>query len=328
MNPPTNQLRPGDLVEVLKPAELAAFLDRDGKTGGLPFMPEMLAHCGRRYRVLRPAAKTCVEGSPDGIRRFPDDDVVILDSLRCGGESHDGCGRACLFFWKQCWLRPVVPDEPLVPVADDPGLARDAEALRARLVTRRPDGRYVCQSSELPGATAYLSPAGRLLTCVKDVLAGTYSPSRMVQLIVRPLWAKLKERFVDRYPRGTATRTPTEALGLQPGEWVRIKSLADIVQTLDPEARNRGLQFSHDLAVQCGRRFRVRSRLERMIVEGTGQMVSMKNTVLLEGALCPCQQVVGGCPRLDHIYWREVWLERVPPPASADAATTPALAQR
>ena len=327
MNQSVCHLRPGDLVEVLRPSEIAALLDEDGKTGGLPFMPEMLAHCGRRYRVLRRAAKTCVEGSPDGIRRFPDDDVVLLDSLRCGGEAHDGCGRACLFFWKLCWLRPVIPDEA-APDAGDPSLAREAEALRSRLITRRSDGRYVCQSSELPGATAYLSPGGRLLTCAKDVLAGTYSPMRMVRLIVHPLWSKLKEQFVDRYPRTAATRTPTQVLGLQPGEWVRIKSLPEITATLDGEARNRGLQFSHDLAPQCGRRFRVRSRLDRMIIEGTGEMVAMKNTVLLEGALCPCQQVVGGCPRLDHIYWREIWLERVPPPEGGAAPTTPEPGQR
>ena len=310
------KLRPGDLVEVLRPEELAPLLDAEGRTGGLPFMPEMLDHCGQRFRVLRRTEKTCVEGSPDGIRQFPAHDVVFLDSLRCSGAAHDGCGRACLYFWNEAWLRPVAPDAPPAVPPDDPELRRQADSLHTRLVTRRPDGRYLCQSSELPRATAFLSAGGRLATCARDVLAGTYPPHRMLRLIVAPLWSKLKEVFVDRYPRTSADHTPTQALGLQPGEWVRIKPLAEIVPTLDTQARNRGLQFSHDLAGQCGRVFRVRSRLDRMIIEGTGKMVSMKNTVLLEGALCPCQQVVGGCPRMDHIYWREIWLERVPPPTS------------
>jgi hypothetical protein len=320
-------LRPGDLVEVRRPDEIVSLLDAEGKTGGLPFMPEMIEHCGQRYRVFRRAEKTCVEGSPDGIRQFPARDVVFLDTLRCSGAAHDGCGRSCLFFWKEAWLRPVAPDAPAAPPPDDPELQRAAAALREQLITRRPDGRYLCQSSELPLATSHLSAWGRLGTCLRDILVGTYPPQRMARLIAIPLWSKLKEVFVDRYPRSTATETPTLSLGLQPGEWIRIRPLAEISSTLDRQARNRGLQFSHDLASQCGRSFRVRQRLDRMIIEGTGKMVTMKNTVLLEGAMCPCQQVVGGCPRLDHIYWREIWLERVPPPTDA-GATTPAPAQR
>jgi hypothetical protein len=310
--PPCLNLRPGDLVEVRLPEEIDSLLDAEGRTGGLPFMPEMLEACGQRFRVLRRSEKTCVEGSPDGIRQFPDGDVVFLEGPRCSGAAHDGCGRACLFFWKEAWLRPVVPGAPPTPA--DP---RAAAVLRDRLLTRRPDGRYLCQSSELPVATAPLSAWGRLRTCLRDVWVGTYPPLRMVRLILRPLGSKLKEVFISRYPRTTATSTPTEALDLQPGEWIEIKPLEEIVPTLDVHARNRGLQFSHDLAVQCGRTFRVRSRLDRMIIEGTGHMVAMKNTVLLEGAMCPCEQVVGGCPRMDHIYWREIWLRRVPPPAPA-----------
>lgn len=322
-------LRPGDLVEVRRPEEIASLLDGEGKAGELPFMPEMLAHCGQRFRVLRRAEKTCVEGSPDGIRQFPDRDVVFLDNLRCPGSAHDGCGRACLFFWKEAWLRPVAPDAPPLSPEVTGAIQREAESLRARLLTRRPDGRYLCQSSELPVATGHLSAWGRLRTCLRDILVGTYPPHQMIRLIVGPLWSKLKEVFVDRYPRTHSTQTPTQTLGLQSGDWVKVRPLEEIVLTLDTEARNRGLQFSHDLAVQCGRVFRVRSRLDRMIIEGTGKMVSMKNTVLLEGALCPCQQVVGGCPRLDHIYWREIWLERVPAPArAAIALTTPALGQK
>ncbi|MFN0127703.1 MAG: hypothetical protein ACKV19_13560 [Verrucomicrobiales bacterium] len=286
-------------------------------------MPEMTAYCGQRFRVLRRAEKTCVEGSPDGIRQFPHHDVVFLENLRCQGSSHDGCGRACLFFWKEAWLLLVGPDYASSAPMDEAELKRQGEALTAKLPTRHADGRYCCQSSELPAATASLSAWGRLETCVRDVRHGTYSISTMVLLILRPLWSKIKHNFVSRYPSTSATQTPTESLGLQPGEWVQVRSLEEIQRTLDTHARNRGLQFSYDLAPQCGRVFRVRSRLDRIIVEGTGKMATMKNTVLLEGALCPCQQVVGGCPRLDHIYWREIWLRRVPAPL-----TTPAPARK
>ena len=54
--------RKGQLVEVLTAPEIAVTLDADGALDGLPFMPEMVAFCGRRMRVHRRADKTCVEG--------------------------------------------------------------------------------------------------------------------------------------------------------------------------------------------------------------------------------------------------------------------------
>ena len=44
-------LRPGEWVEVLSQAEILATLNDDGTLDGLPFMPEMLTHCGSRYKV-------------------------------------------------------------------------------------------------------------------------------------------------------------------------------------------------------------------------------------------------------------------------------------
>ena len=44
-------LRPGDLVEVRPAAAILATLDAEGETEGIVFMPEMLPHLGRRYRV-------------------------------------------------------------------------------------------------------------------------------------------------------------------------------------------------------------------------------------------------------------------------------------
>lgn len=44
-------LRAGDWVAVKGPSEIAETLDADGALDGLPFMPEMIQYCGRRYRV-------------------------------------------------------------------------------------------------------------------------------------------------------------------------------------------------------------------------------------------------------------------------------------
>ena len=52
-------LRAGDWVEVRSAAEILATLDERGRLDALPFMPEMLQYCGRRFRVFKSAHKTC-----------------------------------------------------------------------------------------------------------------------------------------------------------------------------------------------------------------------------------------------------------------------------
>ena len=52
-------LRPGDWVEVRSEQEILSTLDDGAALDGLVFMPEMLAFCGRRFRVYKRADKTC-----------------------------------------------------------------------------------------------------------------------------------------------------------------------------------------------------------------------------------------------------------------------------
>jgi hypothetical protein len=62
----------------------------------------------------------------------------------------------------------------------------------------------------------------------------------------------------------------------------------------------------------CGKKFRVRSRADKLISEGSGIMRSIPNTVILENVLCDsAYYAFGGCPRKDFHYWREIWLKRV-----------------
>jgi len=44
-------LRRSDLVEIRSAGEILATLDENGLMDGLPFMPEMIAYCGRRLAV-------------------------------------------------------------------------------------------------------------------------------------------------------------------------------------------------------------------------------------------------------------------------------------
>src|SRR6267143_5670819 len=85
----TARLLPGDLVEVRGPNEILRSLDADGTLDQLPFMPEMIEFCGKRFSVSKRVVKICTSRSGSTMRRFRADDVVLLDGLRCSGGDHD-----------------------------------------------------------------------------------------------------------------------------------------------------------------------------------------------------------------------------------------------
>jgi hypothetical protein len=113
-----------------------------------------------------------------------------------------------------------------------------------------------------------------------------------------------------------------EILGLQPGEWVEVKSEAEVRSTLDRHGRLRGLAFLEGMIPCCGRRFRVYKRLELLFWEESGKQRRMKNTVLLAGSVCDGAGI--GCDRSCLYFWREAWLRRVPDePGPQTASLTP-----
>ena len=91
-------LRPGDVVEVRSPAELAT-LGADGSLDGMPFMPEMARLAGRRFTVSRRVDKICDTIAATGSRRMRD--TVYLEDLRCDGSGHGGCQAGCRIYWKR-----------------------------------------------------------------------------------------------------------------------------------------------------------------------------------------------------------------------------------
>ena len=73
-------------------AEILGTLDADGRLEGLPFMPEMLPHCGKRFRVSARAYKACDTIAWKQLRRM--ENAVHLEELRCDGAAHGGCQAA------------------------------------------------------------------------------------------------------------------------------------------------------------------------------------------------------------------------------------------
>ena len=125
----SRKLRAGDLVEIRSAEEIAATLGPDATLDALPFMPEMLRHCGQRVRVSKRSHKSCDTINKTGNRRM--DRTVHLEDLRCDGSAHGGCQAGCLLFWKEEWLRPVSDASPVAPTPRaQPRRSRDSSARR------------------------------------------------------------------------------------------------------------------------------------------------------------------------------------------------------
>src|SRR5262245_49253828 len=97
-----NPLRAGDWVEVKSKDEILRTLDKNAQLDGMPFMPEMFAFCGKRFRIHKSAHKTCDTVFPTRSRRVSN--AVHLET-RCSGQAHGGCEAGCSIFWKDAWLK-------------------------------------------------------------------------------------------------------------------------------------------------------------------------------------------------------------------------------
>jgi len=102
-----------------------------------------------------------------------------------------------------------------------------------------------------------------------------------------------------------------EPLNLQPGEWVEVKSIEEIFQTLDNGKRYKGLFFMPDMENFCGKKFRVFKRVEIIKLEETGEVRKLKTpSVFLEGVFCNGEQHEG-CDRACFHFWKEAWLRKI-----------------
>ena len=308
-------LRAGDVVVVRSAEEILETLDRDGKLDNLPFMPEMLGYCGKQLKVLNRVVQSTVDGAflehhtESFVREFRNNDVVTLQNVRCSGERHDSCQRACAIFWKEAWLRKVGSQDE---ISGANRTLANPERLSSILKTKTQSGKYFCQSSEFLKATVNLSAGQRIKKCFSAIAAGNISAWGMLKRLMVWAWWRTHYKLIGEHVQGTLDKTPVEVIGLKPGDLVQIKSLPEIVATLNRQGRNRGLHFSADQRPFCGQQFRVRNRADNFIAEGTGEMKHFQNTVMLEDVLCDSACFAfGGCYRSDLLYWREIWLRKI-----------------
>jgi hypothetical protein len=188
-----------------------------------------------------------------------------------------------------------------------------ADRLRARLKVSTGPKTYYCQASEISRATHSLTRWERLARFLGGLQAGNFNALEMIHGIGTWLFWRVRRTLVGVHARGSGEPKAVEAINLQPGEWVEVKSLQSITETLNERGHNRGLYFSPDMRRFIGKRCRVKGRLDKIIVDGTGQMRQLRNTVSLEGSTCGCSYMgfgMGGCSRCEVTYWRESWLRR------------------
>jgi hypothetical protein len=304
-------LRRGQWVVVRPLDEILATLQTDGKLDGMPFMPEMIEYCGRKFRVARRADRIFID-------RFyyiaKLKNTVFLETPRCNGRAHGGCQMRCELFWKEAWLKPVDPenDPETGPRAKEPA----PETVSLNLPTRKGD-LYVCQATELISASSKL-PWFDPRQYVQEVILGETTVGRLFVNLMRLAGQKIVRYFKaivgagKKSPESFLSQpTPTDALNLKVGDWVEVKSIEEIRATLDSDNRNRGLAFAREQAVFCGKRLRVAGRVEKIVIESSGEMRTIANTVELEQATC-LGRMCRSCPRNCYHLWREIWLRRAP----------------
>jgi hypothetical protein len=111
-------------------------------------------------------------------------------------------------------------------------------------------------------------------------------------------------------------------LDLRPGDLVRVKSKDLIELTLNSQSRNRGLYFDREMIRFCGGVYRVKARLERVIVEKTGELRQLTNPCIILDGIIATGEFQGLNPENEYIFWREVWLERFEPSATQSPMST------
>ncbi len=331
-------LRPGEWVEVRSKEEILATLGPDATHKNLPFMPEMLQYCGKRFQVYKRADKTCdtVKTSDNadkggGLRLR---DTVHLVGTRCDGSAHGGCEAGCFLFWREAWLRRAnSPEGSATNATATMSVQCTEEDLNRAAVVDEAAEVYRCQATQL---LTYTEPLKwwDVRQYARDVFINRQPVGEMIAAFAFSVFRKVVDIGIGYrvliglydwvaarvggkpYPirTGRCAKTPTAILDLKPGELVRVKPYHEILATLDRNSRNRGLWFDAEMVRYCGGTYRVVKRVRRILDEKTGKMLSFSNPcIVLNDVYCRATKTKYRlfCPRSNLTYWREIWLERV-----------------
>ncbi|MGA7805730.1 hypothetical protein [Bradyrhizobium sp.] len=104
------------------------------------------------------------------------------------------------------------------------------------------------------------------------------------------------------------------------GDWVEIRSKAEILATLDENGRLEGMPFMPEMFKWCGQRFQVYKRAHKSCDTLTGNYVNrlLPNSVHLD-LRCDGSSH-GSCQAACLIFWKQAWLKPIDQEASASPA--------
>lgn len=111
----------------------------------------------------------------------------------------------------------------------------------------------------------------------------------------------------------TQSVTTAPTLGLRVGDLVEVRSVEEILATLDDRGELENLPFMPEMVRFCGQRMTVHKVAHKLCdtISRSG-IRKMENSVHLAGARCD-GSAHGGCQTACSMYWKEAWLKRVEP---------------
>jgi hypothetical protein len=118
-------------------------------------------------------------------------------------------------------------------------------------------------------------------------------------------------RIRGKPERPVARPTGGSPIHLKAGDWVRIRSRAEIDATLNHWRQLRGCTFMPEMDQYCGTTQRVLKPLERFVDERDLRVKTSRGIVLLDGVVCQGTADFGRCDRCCVMFWREEWLEKI-----------------
>jgi hypothetical protein len=230
--------------------------------------------------------------------------------------SHGGCRAACQVLWNEQWLRRIGARDP-TPANQSPSM-RDLEArvLPVAFVPGAPTaaGRYMCQITELRHLSTPVRTHDWRLD-VRPLLNGNVPAAGWVMAMLTRLFNAVQQwRHGTTYPVTTQQLpqgpTPVVRLDLLPGEMVRVRSKPEICRTLY-QNENRGMWFGRETLRFCNQPFVVRNRVERIINERTGEMMTLGTPCVTLESACASGEFLRFNPQNEYVFWREIWLKRI-----------------
>jgi hypothetical protein len=99
---------------------------------------------------------------------------------------------------------------------------------------------------------------------------------------------------------------------IKPGDIVRIRSTAEVKQTLDRFGKIKGCSFLKNQYAFCGKKCKVFKKVDYFFDESRQKMLKSSNLYFLEGVYCNGNSAyLKPCDRNCFHYWHKNWLEKI-----------------